>query len=223
MNFDVVFQNMPFLMKGFVITLKIAFISSILSLLLGVVLGVVRFLRLFLISRVVGIFVDITRSIPLILYIIFVYFSFAPTLYANSSFLIFLGIDSLEMYSAIIALVAFNSAYIAEIIRSGLESVEKEQIFAAKALGLNSFQVIKYVVLPQAFSSVKPALSAQFVTLLKDTSLASAIGLIELTRAGEIVYENSFHEFQILSFVALVYIVTNFIVQSLFRIEDVNL
>ena len=112
--------------------------------------------------------------------------------------------------------MAFTSAYIAEIIRSGLASVEKQQILAAKALGLNSFQVVESVILPQALVSMKPALCAQIITLIKDTSLASAIGLIELTRASEIVYETSFHEFQILAFVALVYVSINFLVQKIF-------
>lgn len=213
---NVILNNLPFLMKGLLVTLKVAFISIIFSMLFGIVLGVIRFLKIPVLSHFIGAFIDLTRSIPLILYIIFVHFSFSPYLYNSAAFLKYFGIDSLEMFSAILAIVIFTSAYIAEIIRTGLISVEREQILAAKSLGLKTLQVVRYIILPQAISRMKPSLCAQFVTLVKDTSLASAIGLIELTRAAEIVYENSSKEFQILLFVALVYVTINFLIQKLF-------
>lgn len=216
MIFNVVIQNFPFLMKGLGVTLQLSFISIIFSMLLGTILGIIRFSKIPIIFQIIGVFIDITRSIPLILYIIFVHFSISPYLYEHANFLKYIGINSLEMFSAVIAIVAFTSAYIAEIIRSGLQSIETEQILAAKSLALNNFQIMEYVILPQAISRMKPALCAQFITLVKDTSLASAIGLIELTRASEIVYENSLQEFQILLFVALIYITTNSLIQKFF-------
>lgn len=218
MNFNVIIDNFPFLMKGLFITLKVSFISIILSMFFGTIMGIVRFSKIPIISTIVGLFIDLTRSVPLILYIIFIHFSISPYLYEQMPFVSYLGVNCLEMFSAIFAIVIFTSAYIAEIIRSGLESVEKEQILAAKALALNHYQIIEYIVLPQAVERMKPALCAQFITLVKDTSLASAIGLIEFTRAAEIVYENSLHEFQILTFVALVYISLNFGITKLFNI-----
>lgn len=214
---NVIANNFPFLMQGLFLTLKLAFISMLLSMLTGTILGVIRYAKVPLLRYIVGLFIDITRSIPLILYIIFVHFSISPYLYEHANFLRHVGINSLEMFSATIAIVAFTSAYVAEIIRSGLESVEKEQILAAKSLALNKYQIIRFIVLPQALSRMKPALCAQFITLVKDTSLASAIGLIEFTRASEIVYENSSNEFQILLFVALVYISINFILERFFK------
>jgi putative glutamine transport system permease protein len=216
MSFSVITDNLSFLMQGLLITLKVAFISIILSMLFGTVLGIIRFIKTPVLSQIAGVFIDVTRSIPLILYIIFVHFTISPYLYQHADFLRYIGVDCLEMYSALIAIAAFTSAYIAEIIRSGLASVEKDQILAAKSLGLSRFQMLESVVLPQALTRMKPALCAQFITLIKDTSLASAIGLIELTRASEIVYETSFHEFQILAFVALVYVAINFLVQKMF-------
>lgn len=218
--FDVVVHNLPFLLEGLFVTLKVAFISMIFSMGFGSVLGIVRFVKLPVLSQLSGAFIDLTRSIPLILYIILVHFTFAPALYQDSRFSRFIGVDSLEMFSAVIAIVAFSSAYVAEIIRSGLASIEKDQILAAKALGLNRWQILEFIVYPQALTRMKPALCAQFITLIKDTSLASAIGLIELSRASEIVYETSLHEFQVLAFVALVYVSINFLVQKLFYPEQ---
>lgn len=216
MNSNVILDNFPFLMQGLFVTLKVTFISIVLSMILGCVLGIVRFFKIPVITSLTGVFIDITRSIPLILYIIFIHFSISPYLYEHVNFLQYIGVNSLEMYSAILAIVIFTSAYIAEIVRSGLESVEKEQILAAKALALTKYQIIEYIVLPQALSRMRPALCAQLITLVKDTSLASAIGLIEFTRASEIVCENSLHEFQILCFVALVYIIINSIIYKSF-------
>ena len=216
MSGNVIINNLPFLMQGLFVTLKVAFISIILSMVLGTFLGIIRYFKVPVISKLIGLFIDITRSIPLILYIIFIHFSISPYLYRYVDFLRYIGLDCLEMYSAILAIVIFTAAYIAEIVRSGFESIEHEQIFAAKALGLNNSQMMEYIILPQAISRMKPALCAQFVTLVKDTSLASAIGLIELTRAAEIIYETQFHEFQLLIYVAFIYILINFLIQRLF-------
>lgn len=220
MIFSTVAQNFPYLMQGLWVTLDLAFISIIFSMALGTCLGILRYSRIPVITTMVGLFVDITRSIPLILYIIFVHFSISPPLYEHVHALKYIGIESLEMFSAAISIVLFTSAYIAEIIRSGLESVAKEQILAAKALALNNFQIIQFIILPQAITRMKPALCAQFITLIKDTSLASAIGLIEFTRASEIVYETSFHEFQVLTFVAFTYISINFVIQKIFYPQE---
>ncbi|HPT41933.1 MAG TPA: amino acid ABC transporter permease, partial [Candidatus Gastranaerophilaceae bacterium] len=197
----------------------VSFICIILSLFSGIILGTLRFAKIPLISFIAGLFIDLTRAIPLILFIIFVHFSVSPYLFGYSAFLNYMGIDSLEMYSAIIALVIFNCAYIAEIIRSGLESVGKDQILAAQSLALSKVQVIEHIVLPQALRRIKPSLVAQLVTLVKDTSLASAIGLIELTRACEIVYETSYHEFEVLCFAACVYVSVNFLIQKMFNTD----
>lgn len=212
---DVIVNNLPFLMKGLLLTFKTAFVSIVLSLFAGTVLGVLRFAKIPFISFLTGLFVDLVRTVPLILFIIFVHFAVSPYLFEHSSFLKHIGINSPEIYSAVIALVIFNCTYIAEIIRSGLESVGKDQIFAAQSLGLSKMQVIEHITLPQALTGIKPALAAQLVTLIKDTSLASAIGLMELTRSCEIVYETSYHEFEILCFAALVYIALNFSVQKI--------
>lgn len=216
MTNNIIINNFPFLMQGLFVTLKVSIISIIFSMLLGTLLGMLRYFKIKIVSFLVGLFIDITRSIPLVLYIIFIHFSIAPDLYSHAQFVRVLGINCLEMFSAVLAIVIFTSAYIAEIVRSGFESIEPEQILAAKSLALTDLQSMHYIILPQALSRMKPALCAQFVTLIKDTSLASAIGLIELTRSAEIIYETQSKELQILLFVALVYIVINFSVQSVY-------
>lgn len=191
-----IYNNFNFLMAGLAMSLQLAAISIVGSLILGVVLGVLRYSKFFPLNIIAASFVEFIRSIPLILFIVFIHFGLLPYI---------LGTAASFFESSAIALTIFTSAYIAEIIRGGLNSIESGHIDAAKSLGLNYFQRLTYVILPLAISRMMPALVSQFISLIKDTSLASTIGLIELTRAGEIIYERTYHEFEILIFIAFVY------------------
>jgi His/Glu/Gln/Arg/opine family amino acid ABC transporter permease subunit len=201
-----IIANSDLLFKGLRITLMLGILSGVTSLVLGTLLGLARYSNITPLKICAVTFIEITRSIPLVLYIVFIYLTCSPILGQINIFHdeIF---GSLEFQSAFIALSLFTSAYIAEIVRSGLKSVETTQIQAAKALGLNIFQRLKYVILPCAISRMMPALVSQFISLIKDTSLASIIGLIEFTRSGEIIYERTYNETQILALIALVYFV----------------
>lgn len=198
--------NSDLLFKGLRITLMLGILSGVTSMILGSILGIARYSKILPLKLISGAFIEITRSIPLVLYIVFIYLTYSPILASINIFHdeVF---GSLEFQSAYIALSLFTSAYIAEIVRSGLKSVESTQIQAAKALGLNVFQRLKYIILPCAISRMMPALVSQFISLVKDTSLASVIGLIEFTRSGELIYERTYRETQILVLVAVVYFV----------------
>jgi len=198
--------NSEQLLLGLRITIFLGIMSGITSLILGSLLGVARYSRIFPLNIFAATFIEITRSIPLVLYIVFIYLTFSPIL-GNINIFHDDVFGSLEFQSAYIALSLFTSAYIAEIVRSGLKSVEKTQVQAAKALGLTVFQRLKYIILPCAISRMMPALVSQFISLVKDTSLASVIGLIEFTRSGEIIYERTYRETEILALIAIVYFI----------------
>lgn len=204
-------QNIDFLIKGLLVTIKLAMVSVTGSLLLGVIIGVLRYSKLFLISWLAVAYIESVRSIPLILFIVFIHFGALPYLTGEASSF---------FDSSCIAFIIFTSAYIAEIIRSGLNSVERGHIDAAKSLGLNRMQRLSYIILPLAVSRMTPALVSQFISLIKDTSLASTIGLIELTRSGEIIYERTYHEFEILIFIAFIYFVICFGLSKLSRVWE---
>lgn len=201
MHWDDVFNNFGFLMKGLAMTFQLAICSVIGSLLLGTVIGLVRYLKVPPFSYIATAYIESVRSIPLILFIFFIHFGFLPYV---------IGSPSSFFVSACLALIVFTSAYIAEIIRGGLASIEKEHIDAAVSLGLTKSQRLRYIILPIAFQRMMPALVSQFIALVKDTSLASTIGLIELTRAGEIIYEKTYHELEVLIFIAFVYFIICF-------------
>lgn len=206
--FDVIFDNIEFLLKGLRITLALGLLSIFFSLILGTFLGVLRYSKIPFISQLCTVFIEITRSVPLVIYIVFMHFTLSPFLYSADGFLTHIfGSSALEFQTATIALSLFTSAYIAEIVRSGLKSVEASLVLASKSLGLTYVQRLRYVVLPISFKRMAPALISQFISLTKDTSLASVIALIEFTRAGEIIYERTHQELEVLLFLAIIYFV----------------
>ncbi len=206
MHWNDIFENFDFLMSGLVVTIQLALLAIIGSLLCGIVFGVLRHSKIPVISFLAGAYIEFTRSIPLILFIVFIHFGFMPLI---------LGEASSFFQSACVALIVFTSAYVAEIVRGGLNSIDKGHIEAAKSLGLNWFDRMIYVILPIALTRMTPALVSQFISLIKDTSLASTIGLIEFTRSGEIIYERTYHELEILIFIALTYFAICYSLSSL--------
>ncbi len=206
MHWEDIFNNFGFLMRGLAVTFQLAAVSVAGSLIIGTVLGIIRYLRIFPLSLVAAGYIESVRSIPLILFIVFIHFGFLPFI---------LGSESSFFVSSGIALVVFTSAYVAEIVRGGLNSIEKGHLDAAISLGLTRFQRLAYVILPLALGRMMPALVSQFIALIKDTSLASTIGLIELTRSGEIIYERTYHELEVLLFIAFIYFVICFSLSKL--------
>lgn len=208
-------SNMPFLLNGFKVTIILSFYSIIFSLLLGIILGIVRFFKIPVISFLCACFIELTRSIPLILYIVFIHYTISPYLFNTYNVTSYLGLNSVEMQTALISLTLFTSAYIAEIVRSGMENIDRQQIWDAKSLGFSTLQTIKYIVLPVVLAKSLPSWIAQFASLIKDTSLVSVIGLVELTRASEIISEITRKDFIIMLFTLFTYFIICFVLSKL--------
>mgnify|MGYP000619834429 FL=1 len=208
-------SNMPFLLNGFKVTIILSFYSIIFSLIFGIILGVVRFFKIPVISFLCACFIELTRSIPLILYIVFIHYTISPYLFNTYNITSYLGLNSVEMQTALISLTLFTSAYIAEIVRSGMENIDRQQIWDAKSLGFSTLQTIKYIVLPVVLAKSLPSWIAQFASLIKDTSLVSVIGLVELTRASEIISEITRKDFIIMLFTLFTYFIICFVLSKL--------
>ena len=170
-------SNLRFILDGLLVTLEVAIVSIILSFVIGSILGVLRYLKIPLVSLLVGILVDIIRNLPLLLIIFFTYFALPQ-----------IGIQFSISWSAVIALTIFESAMLSEIIRGGLLAVPKGQLEAGMSTGLTKGQTILYIVLPQGLKLMVPPLVSQFVSLIRDTSLAVIISLPELTHNTKIIY-----------------------------------
>jgi putative glutamine transport system permease protein len=192
--------NLTFLLQGFLVTLEVAFISIIFSFLFGIVIGVIRYTKIPGISHIFAVMVETIRNLPLLLIIFFTFFALPEV-----------GLKLDKFYAAIVALVVFESAMLSEIVRSGLNSIDKGQIEAARSSGLTYVQTLWYIILPQALRRMVPPIVSQFISLLKDTSLAIVISLPELMNHAQIIYgRNVNYVIPIFILVALMYFTVNY-------------
>ncbi|MGG3434850.1 amino acid ABC transporter permease [Heyndrickxia coagulans] len=201
--------NLAYLLKGFAVTLEVAFVAIVLSFLIGCILGILRYAKIPVLSPIVALVVEITRNLPLILIIFFTYFALPEV-----------GVKMSVTAAAISALTVFESAMIAEIVRGGLNAIPKGQIEAARSSGLSYIQTLWYIILPQALKKMIPPLVSQFISLLKDTSLAIIISLPELLHNAKGIYNGeggSKYIIPILLMAAFMYFVVNYLLSILAR------
>ncbi len=186
---------------GFQITLKMAAVAMVVSLVFGLLLALLRTSRIAAIRVPVALLVETVRSLPVLLLIFF-----------SSLTLPRLGLAVDPFTAATAALAVYTSAVNAEIMRAGITSIERGQMEAARSLGLSYIQTMRFVILPQALRRVIPPQVGQLVTLFKDTSLAAVIGVNELTRKMQILYqfERPPNPLQALFVAACVYFVVNY-------------
>ncbi|GAF26874.1 ABC-type amino acid transport system, permease component [Moorella thermoacetica Y72] len=218
-----VIQSLPYLLLGAVQTLKITLVAVSLGCILGLVAGMGRLSRRRLTSFLATCYVDFFRGTPLLVQIFIVYYGFPQLLDEGQKFLMAsLGMPQLLQTTHIPVFVAatlatsLNSgAYVAEIFRAGIQSIERGQVEAARSLGMTEGQTMRYIVLPQAFKRVIPPLGNEFIAMLKDTSLLSVIGYVELTRQGQLISGATFKPLQIYFGVALIYLIMTFTISRL--------
>ena len=195
-------DNLAFLVDGFLVTLKIAAISIVLSFLIGGIIGILRFAKIPVVSPVLAVLVETIRNLPLILIIFFVYFGLQDPK---------VGLEMSISTAAILALTIFESAMLSEVIRSGLNSIPKGQVEAARSSGMSYIQTLWHIILPKALRNMVPPIVSQFISLLKDTSLAVIIALPELTHHGQVIYaQNINYVWPVLILIALMYFIVNY-------------
>ncbi|GAB6004713.1 amino acid ABC transporter permease [Geobacillus vulcani] len=199
--------HLKFLLQGFLVTLEVAFISIVLSFIFGIVIGVIRYTKIPVLSQLLAVLVETIRNLPLLLIIFFTYFALPEV-----------GLKLDKLYAAISALVIFESAMLSEIVRSGLQSIDKGQIEAARSSGLTYGQTLWYIILPQALRRMVPPIVSQFISLLKDTSLAIVISLPELMNHAQIINgRNVNFVIPIFILVAFMYFIVNYSLSLLSR------
>ncbi|SFS65462.1 amino acid ABC transporter permease [Marininema halotolerans] len=192
--------NLTFLLQGFLVTLKIAFFAILLSFVLGIVLGICRYTKLPVLSHLAALYIELIRNLPLLLVIFFGYFGLREW-----------GIKLPVTMSVIVSMTLFTSALVAEIVRSGLNSVDRGLIEASRAQGFTYIQTLRFLVLPLGLKRTIPPMVSQFISLIKDTSLAVVISLPEMTHNAQIIYNKHFNAtIPILLIVACLYFVVNY-------------
>lgn len=199
--------NVEFMLEGFLVTLEVAAASIALSFLVGCVAGTLRYMKIPVVSPIVACLVEFVRNLPLLLIIFFTFFALPEV-----------GIKLNVTQAAIAALTVFESAMISEIVRSGLNSIPKGQVEASRASGLSPVRTLWHIVLPQGLRRMVPPLVSQFISLLKDTSLAVIISLPELVHNSNIVIgHNYLTAIPILLLVAVLYFCVNYALSVLSR------
>lgn len=197
-------EALPNLLRGAVTTVQLTSFAVILGLIGGTLLGIARLSPIWPLRLASRIYIDFFRGTPLLVQIVMIYFGI-PALVQN------LGASfSFDRFAASILALSLNAAaYLAEIVRAGIQSIEVGQREASECLGLSPLQTMRYVIFPQAFRRMIPPLGNEFITLLKDTSLVAFIGYEEILRRGQLIVAGNYRAFEVYITVALVYLVLN--------------
>ena len=220
-------NNVRFILEGFLVNLEIAVIAMVLSLIVGLGLALARLAPWTPVSFVAGPWIDIFRNLPLIFIILYLALSIPgswPDTYEDLIPSWFPeGLQSGRVLAAILGLVLYNSAVLAEIMRAGILSLDRGQNEAARALGMSYGQSMRMVVLPQGLRRMVPATVSQLITLNKDTTLVSIVAIQEVMRHGRIVTSANFFGgvqapvLQVFLFIGALFIIVNLLLSRLSR------
>ncbi|MGI6519209.1 MAG: amino acid ABC transporter permease [Bacillota bacterium] len=205
LDFSIIPGIMPALMAGARMTIELAVIAVAIGLVIGSFVGIARVSGNRMVKIIASIYVDFIRGTPLLVQLFLVYFGL-PTLIRRP----------VPAFAAAIAAMGINSgAYVAEIVRAGIQSIDRGQTEAARSLGLTSGQTMRHIIFPQAFRRIIPPLGNEFIAMLKDSSLVSVIALEDLLRKGQVVITRTFRPFEVYTVVALIYLVMTLVISKL--------
>ena len=200
----VIKEALPFLIKGAGMTIKITALAVLMGIALGTILGLLRVSKNKWLKNIAKSYIEFFRGTPLLIQLFILYYGLPN-----------LGIKLSPYFAAVLGLGLNSGAYVGEIVRSGINSINKGQMEAARSLGMSYPQAMRYVILPQAIKRVVPPLGNEFIALLKDSSLVSVISVKDLTRQGRLVNSRTYQTFLIYISVAVIYFVMTFLLTRL--------
>lgn len=202
-----------YIWEGLGVTLQVTFFAVLLGIVIGFLIAIIRstydktgkmkFLNFFC-----NVYLTVIRGTPVVVQLMIIYF------------VIFGSVDISKVFVAIMAFGINSGAYVAEIFRSGIMSIDNGQFEAGRSLGFNYPQTMRYIIMPQAFKNVLPALGNEFIVLLKETSVSGYIALQDLTKGGDIIRSRTYDAFMPLLAVALIYLVMVMIFTKLVNILE---
>ena len=217
-------QVLTTLSKGIGITIFVTLVGFSLAAGIGLLLALGSLSRWLVVRQMARFYIEIVRGIPIIVLLLYVAFVLAPGVVALWNWLTAgLGFDPIRnrdfplLWRAIIALTIGYSAFIAEVFRAGLQSVDIGQIEAAKALGLSNWLRFRFIVFPQAIRTIMPPLGNDFIAMIKDSSLVSVLGVLDITQLGKITAAGNFRYFETYNVVALIYLIMTVTLSLLLR------
>ena len=207
MNFDwsLIIDNLPLLLRGALVTIEITVLSVGCGFFVGMLVALANLSNFKLIRLLARCYVDIIRGTPLLVQIFLIYFAL-PMIIGQT----------INPFVAAVTACSINSgAYVSEIFRAGIQSIDKGQMEAGRSLGLSWAQTMRYIIMPQAFKAIIPPLGNEFIAMLKDSSLVSVIGFEELTRRGQLIIAKTYASFEIWGTVAVIYLIMTISISQL--------
>ena len=194
-DFSLIIDSLPSLLHGTAISLQITFIAACIGLSFGSIFALAENSTSSVLRFAVGAYVTLFRGTPMLVQILLIY-------YVLPQF----GLTIPPFWAACLAIGLNSTAYISQIIRTGINAIPKGQIEAAHTLGFTSLKIKRYIIFPQAFRITLPALGNEMITLIKDSSLASIIGVMELSKEASIIRSRTYDAFSILLAVSVIYL-----------------
>lgn len=198
-----------YILKGLLVTLEVTFFAVILGILIGIIVAIIRSTHdklagdmrpglgkslLRLLNTIANIYLTVIRGTPVVVQLMIAYF----IIFASSTN---------KVMVAVLAFGVNSGAYVAEIVRSGIMSIDNGQFEAGRSLGFNYVQTMIYIIIPQAFKNILPALANEFIVLIKETSVSGYVGLQDMTKGGDVIRSRTYSAFMPLIAVALIYLV----------------
>lgn len=211
---SVIYDNRyKYILEGLLNTILIAFLAVIIGIIIGSLVAIIRHYhdntgKMKIGSKIATIYVNIIRGTPVLLQLMIIYY------------VIFKSVNISIVLVGVLAFGINSGAYVSEIIRSGIISIDKGQMEAGYALGLNYSKIMRYIILPQAIKNVLPALGNEFITLLKETSAGAYIGILELTKASDIIASRTYDYFFPLIIIAFIYLIMTIGLSKLVNIME---
>jgi len=204
-KYSVIWESVPVLLQGVKLTIWITIFGLIIGFFLGALSGLAKTSRNRFFQKLAGFYIESIRGTPLMVQVLFLYFGLP----------LVLGMRVPPLFAGIVAIGLNSGAYIAEIVRGAIQSIDKGQTEAARSIGLTRIQSMLFVIWPQAFKRMIPPLGNQFIISLKDTSLLVVIGVGELTRQGQEIIAYNFRAFEVWLTVAIMYLVLTMTIAKL--------
>jgi ectoine/hydroxyectoine ABC transporter permease protein EhuC len=205
-------KYMPFLLQGALITIQLSFLSMVCGICVGLLVALGRLSGIKPLDWLLQVYLEVWRNVPLIVQLLVIYFTLPE-----------IGIRLPAFWAGVLGLSLNLGAYLSEVFRAAIASIDKGQVDAAISIGMSRFTAFRRVVLPQALLIAVPTLGGYFVSLLKDSALVSFIAVNELLRNGTIIISSTFRSMEIYAMVAMIYFVMSFIASRAARWLELRL
>lgn len=209
MNFGFLSKYYSFFIEGAIFTIILAFFTVIFGTILGSILSLMKLSKNKILKFISSLYIEVVRGTPILVQLYIIYYGLPS-----------LGIHLPDMIAAVITLSLNSAAYVAEIVRAGIDAVDKGQSEAARSLGMSNFLTMKLIIMPQALKNILPALVNEFITIIKESSIVSVIGIGELMYKADTVRGNTALPFEPLIVAAIIYFILTFTLSKLLSIIE---